>query len=200
MYGIYEDGKVIAGFVAPMSMTSNHPVIMSDTLSLKRTGARRTAQRWEITTSLMPQTIDANVLMSVLIEASFVNKVDVLVPQNYGVTLKRTSAMTPGSPPNGTGPIHGSQVTFNNVTGLIPRGTFIKFSTHSKIYMLLEDVTTGVSAKLYPPLRANITNVPFTHGDDVVMGCLFDTDTVIGMAYTDGILMDVGTVKLIEKL
>jgi hypothetical protein len=39
-----------------------------------------------------------------------------------------------------------------------------------------------------------------SHRDDVQMSCLFDTDTLTGMSYTDGILMDLGTVKLVEKL
>jgi hypothetical protein len=32
------------------------------------------------------------------------------------------------------------------------------------------------------------------------MSCLYDTTTVIGMAYTDGILMDIGSIRLVEKL
>jgi hypothetical protein len=37
-------------------------------------------------------------------------------------------------------------------------------------------------------------------GDDVQLSCLYDTDVVSGMVYSDGIQMDVGTVRLVEKL
>ena len=39
-----------------------------------------------------------------------------------------------------------------------------------------------------------------TYADNVQMQCLYDTDVVSGMVYSDGILMDTGQIRLVEKL
>jgi len=54
MYGIYDTStsKVIAEFVSPITVRSNQPVFISDTLSLKRSAYKRATQRWEIETKL----------------------------------------------------------------------------------------------------------------------------------------------------
>jgi hypothetical protein len=194
-YGIYEGGTLVAGLVAPVTMRSNRPIFASDTLSLKRKTTGRGAQRWEIETNLEPLTTNANGLLVYLVTKGESGTVTLKVPQNYGVISTRTSVSTPTA----TGAAGASTVTVVNNSGLIPTGTFIRFASHSKIYMLTQDLRNSGTMHLFPPLRASV-NHTFTHRDDVFMPTLFDSDTVKGMVYTDGIVMDVGTVKMIEKL
>jgi hypothetical protein len=196
MYGIYENGKIIAGFVAPIKVISNKPVFVSDTLSLKRATFSRTAQRWEIETNLEPLVETAHDLFVNLVTKGYSETITILMPQNYGVILKRTSTATPTATQAVAG---SSSVVVTNNSGLIPKGTFIKFAEHSKIYMTTNDLSGNGTLGIYPALKTATSGI-FKHRDDVLMSCLYDTTTVVGMAYTDGILMDIGSVKLVEKL
>jgi hypothetical protein len=195
MYGIYENGSVIARFVVPMSVKSNQPIFSSDTLSLKRHVTRRSVQRWEIETNLEPLAGGAEDLFVNLVTKGYSDVVTVLVPQNYGAKQKRTSVSTPTA----VGSAGTNVITVTNNAGLIPKGTFIRFANHSKVYMLTAPLVGSGPMSIYPTLRAPVNNT-FNFRDDVIMDCLYDTDTITGMVYQDGILMDVGTVKLIEKL
>ena len=194
-YGIYDNGEVIAQFVTPMTMRTNQPILSSDTLSLKRHTVRRKAQRWELETQLEPFSTGAQDLFVNMVTKGYSDLVQIIVPQNYGVIKARTSK----SVPTAVGAVGVTAITVTGNVGLIPKGTFIRFHSHSKIYMLTSDLVGEGQMNIYPTLRTAV-NGTFTHRDDVIMNCLYDTDTVIGMVYEDGILMNPGTVKLIEKL
>jgi len=198
-YGIYEDGVVIASFVAPTRVTSNKPVYASDTVSLKRKTFGRSAQRWEIETNLFPLVEDANKLFVNLVTRGQSEAVQIITPQNYGVILKRTYSIN--QPTVNVGSAGSDKVTVRSdtSTGTIPMGCFIKFSGHDKVYMTTDDFETG-SLYIFPRLLRSVSGNTFNWQDDVVMQCLYDTDSVIGMVYSDGIMMDAGTVKLVEKL
>lgn len=195
MYGIYENGVVIAKFVAPTTLRSNQAIAVSDTLSLKRYVSRHNAQRWEIETSLEPLVSASNNLMVSLIAKGSTETVQVLTPQNYGVILARKISSAKAS-----GAVFDSSVTVSSHSGFMPKGTFIRFENHSKIYMTTTDLNGTGAVGIYPPLRVSCTNTNFSNGDNVIMNCLYDTDVVKGMVFSDGIQMDVGTVKLIERL
>jgi hypothetical protein len=196
MYGIYENGEVIAQFTAPLTIRSNQPVFVSDTLSLKRFISRRSAQRWEIDAGLEPLTTDAQDLMVNLVTKGYSETVTVIVPQNYGVIKARTATGTPVV----SGVAGASQVVISSgLSGLIPKGTFVKFSNHSKVYMTTSNLVGNGVLTLFPALVSNVTG-NMTYNDNVQMQCLYDTDVVTGMVYSDGILMDTGQIKLLEKL
>lgn len=195
MYGIYENGKVIAKFTAPLTLRSNHPVTVSDTLSLKRLMSRRSAQRWEIEAGIEPLVSSAADLMVSLVTKGPTEAVQVLVPQNYAVRLKRRLDYCTAD-----GTAMSSFVNITNHVGFIPKGTFVRLWNHSKIYMATQDLQGDGVLQIYPPLLKTVVAQPLRSGDDVIMTCLFDTDVVRGMTYSDGILMNVGTIRLIEKL
>jgi hypothetical protein len=194
-YGIYENGTLVARFVAPLTMRTNQPIFSSDTLSLRRQVSRRAAQRWEIEANLEPLTTDANGLFVNLVTKGHSETVTVRVPQNYGVIHKRTSK----SSPTAVGAKGATQVAVTGNQGLIPQGTMVRFGSHSKIYMTTADLNNSGTLQIYPNLRADVNGV-FKHRDDVDMPCYYDTDTILGMVFADGIMMDVGSVKLIERL
>jgi len=209
IYGIWEGslaaGCVIAPFVTPMSVTSNQPVFISDTLSLKRTTFSRTAQRWEISTNLFPQILDANQLFVNMVTKGRTGILTVLMPQNYAVTQKRKSV---SALINATGVKGTSSITVSNFDAgkLIPMGSFIQFTgnnAHKKVYMTTADfgLTAATTMSIYPSLRMDVSlGTTFSFKDDILMPCSYDTDTVIGMTYTDGIMMNPGTVKLVERV
>ncbi len=200
MYGIYEDGRVIANFVAPITVRSNQPTTVSDTLSLKRQAVRRVAQRWEITASLEPFSDDAQDLLVNLVTRGHSETVIATMPQNVGAFRNTTSTST--SPTiSASYSANATQLNVTNLIGRISKGTFIKFSNHSKVYMLTQDITNNGTLNIFPSLRTSVPqNTTFTFKKDVLISCMYDTDTVTGMVYSDGILMDVGTITLVEKL
>jgi len=195
-YGIYDNGNVIAQFVVPMTMKSNTPVFVSDTLSLKRRTRRRAAHRWEIETRLEPLSAGAQDLMVHLVVNGHSETIQCIVPQNMGVIRARTA----NGRPTATGSAGASQVEVSANSGMIPKGTFIRFDNHSKIYMLTDSLVGQGTMRIFPELRVSVADSSFNFRDNVIMNCLYDTDTVIGMQYEDGVLMDMGTVRLIERV
>jgi hypothetical protein len=193
MYGIYVGGNIIAQFAAPMTVRSNRPVFSSDTLSLDRVGSKRPNQRWEIETRLVPLSSKAEDLFIEVATKGYTDLVQVVMPQNYGTTYRRTSTGNPTA----TGTIDTNIVTVAGNTGLIPKGSFIKVGSHFKIYMTTQDRSGDGTVTVFPNLLANLSGVLYRE-DDVIGTFKFDLDTITGMAYTDGILMDLGTVKLVE--
>ena len=194
MYGIYESGNIIARFSTPLTVKSNHPVFVSDTLSLSRKVSRRTAQRWEIEARLEPLSLTAQDLFVNIASKGYSETVFVVMPQNYGAVQARTASGTPtlvGTKGQPSGTISG-------LTGLIPKGTFIKATGHDKIYMTTADRTGDGSISIYPDFVSDI-NALIQWEDNVIMSCLYDIGTISGMTYTDGILMDVGVIKLVER-
>jgi hypothetical protein len=199
MYGIYENGNVIAKFTAPLTVRSNQPVFVSDALSLRRFVSQRSAQRWEIETGVEPLSFNAQDLMVSLVTKGPSETVQVLMPQNYGVKQKRIQSgdLMVGA----TAAASSTSFTITGFTGFVPKGTYIRFSNHSKVYMTTTDRSNSGSIGIYPPLRLGIDVVTTVKSmDDVLMNCLYDTDVVRGMTYTDGILMDVGTIRFVEKV
>jgi hypothetical protein len=57
----------------------------------------------------------------------------------------------------------------------------------------------GGGLTVFPALLKDVSGSIYFE-DDVVMSCLYDTGTVTGSSYTDGILMNTGTVKLVERI
>ena len=197
MYGIYDGNQVIAQFVTPMTMRSNRPVFVSDTLSLKRQAAIQGAQRWELSTLLMPLSHTAEELFVTLTVSGHSETILIITPQNYGVIKRRTSN---SNNIRATGTRHSTSVSISNNSGLIPKGTFVRFEGHSKVYMTTSDLSGSGVLNVFPGLLKDVVDENMKHRDDVIMPCMLDTSTVTGMAYTDGILMDNGTILLLEKL
>lgn len=200
MYGIYEDGNVVAKFAAPTTVRTNHPSTGSDTLSLKRYTTRRTAQRWEIVSNVEPLSYGAQDLFVSLVTKGTAVPVTVTMPQNFGAkhALTSNSVSVVSASPASAG---ASQVAITGNSGRIPKGTFIKFSNHGKVYMLTQNTDDNSPLYLYPTLRTAVpAGASVYFKDDVMMTCLYETDLVKGMVYSDGILMDLGSITLVEKL
>jgi hypothetical protein len=204
MYGIYESGQIIARFVAPLSVRSNGPVYASDTLSLKRDVVRRPPQRWEIDTRLEPLSHSAEHLFVNLVTKGNSEIVNIIMPQNLGAVHSLTTVSEPMVLTAQKGATMVSVVNnFANASqtqaGNLSRGTFIQFDNHSKIYLVTNSVSGTGTMGIYPKLKMNLTESIINY-TNVVADFLFDLDTLQGMSYVDGILMDVGTVRMVEKV
>lgn len=194
MYGIYEDGQVIAKFTAPLQLISNVPVLVGDALSLQRSVAKRTAQRWEIITGVEPLSHSSNKLFSLFARAGAYSKIQVTVPQNFGAMKQLTATAAV----NAVGAKLSSTVTITSFSGKIPAGYLVKFQGHDKIYMVVKDTVGGGQMEIFPPLREAVSGQLIYK--NVTMECWIDTDTVKGMSFIDGILMQAESIKLIEAL
>jgi hypothetical protein len=201
MYGILNDSgtKLIAKFTVPLTIRSNQPVFSTDALSLKRFISKSTAQRWEIQTNVEPLSASSQELMVNLVTKGPTEGVLIKVPQNYGAKLDKTATAVVTVATQATAGTQ--QIVVTGVSGLIPTGTFIKFGNHSKLYMLTQDRNNSGVINIFPQLRSTVlVGTAISYKDDVHINFLYDTDVVFGMTYNDGILMDIGTIRLIEKL
>lgn len=201
MYGILNNNNVlIAKFTVPLTVRSNKPTSVSDALSLKRFITSSAAQRWEIEANLEPLAYNAEDLMVELVTKGKDQTVKVLFPQNFAVKnkliLNNVNLAANGSA--------GSSTITAQFNGFLPKGLFIKFPNHNKVYMLTENATSNNIANnttlyIYPNL---LTAVPSNTVllTDTIANFYVDTDSVSGMVYSDGILMEMGTLKFIEAL
>lgn len=195
MYGILSSDKIIAKFVAPLTLRSESNEFGGDALSLVRSFQRTTAQRWRLNAGVEPLTYNANELYIHLVTKGSSVPFEITVPQNFGVISSRVSTNTVLA----TGALHNDTITISGANGLIPAGTMVKFNNHSKVYMITEN-TSGGTAKVYPPLRKDISLTKMYYRDDVRMSVYYDTSVVKGMVYTDGIMMNIGSIDFIEAL
>ena len=194
--GILQGGSLLIRFAAPLTVVSNQPVFATDTLSLRRQVVSQNVQRWEIVTRLEPSNQSADFLVHSVTNGH--NQVfSVRMPQVYrrsdatnsaGITLTANAAS------------NANQVQVQNL-GFIARGEFIRFSNHSKVYMVTEDLTGNGNLKIFPRLRQAVPiGSTVFYGSNAVLEVRYEPDVSLGITYTDGILSDPGTVTLVEAL
>ena len=187
--GSSDELKVV--FSAPLSVISNQPSYVQDSLSLKRKASRQLAQRWEIETRLMPENNGSNFATH-----SVLNGHDriffVRMPQLYGISSTYDNRMVAQACPTNSEVLEISGAA-------LAEGEFISFDNHTKVYMVV-NVGIGnitISPGLLVPVLAN---TPIVNGERVVMVARYDDATKLGVTYIDGVLSDPGTVKLVEAI
>lgn len=196
MYGIYEDGNILAKFTAPLILRNVQVSFGGDALSLVRWSQRYTAQRWELTSGLEPLSHTANKLYTHLVTKGDSTPFLIRVPQNYGVILSRTSTSNAFV----AGAVDATELSISGTNGLIPTGTMVKFNNHDKVYMTTSDYNGNGLISITPPLRKAVNGTQMFYRDDVNMKVTYDFETVTGMVYSDGILMSTGSTRFIEYL
>ena len=200
----YYKGSTI---LAPYTITSNEPHFDMTTVSLRTQRASQGHQRWELGFSLLnTASEEADVLLGMLTDFDSVNTM--IMPQLPSVAARFSV--------NTSSPLTLSQTTFIDVTtvivntigatGVLPKGSFISFSNHDKIYITTTelDLNQGLSAMslgIYPSLRSFVnTSATINLMDDVDFLHYRDIDTSQGISFTDGILSNPGTISLREAL
>lgn len=190
--------------LVPFTVVSNKPVFASDTVSLKHVRSQQSAQRWELSFSTISKENSANSLLSVLNEMD--NRNTMIMPQLPEVNKLNTlqGAITVNLSANQ----NSESITLSNISslGFLPKGSFINFSNHDKVYITKNDLNfdnsgTPVVLNIYPKL---VSNVPL--GNSLLFGnnCIFsyyrDINNIQGITFSDGLLSNQGTITLIEAL
>jgi hypothetical protein len=187
-----------AQILAPLSIISNEPVYDVDTVSLSKQRASQGAQRWEISfnTVTTPET-EADMLIGMI--TGIATAQTMIMPQLPSVDVANTVGSGRAITTNISA--GGSSVTVN-LNGVLSKGSFIKFSNHSKIYMVTANVNSGINPVLiYPSLRSSVTTAhTVLTGTGVLLNYYRDIDSSRGITFNDGVLSSTGIVSLVEAL
>jgi len=194
-----------AKILAPFTVISNEPMYDADSVSLRKQRASQDVQRWEIEFKTILETDDqATALVNSVVDRD--TSTTMVMPQlpgpdsTFNVNVETVSI-------NSTGNVGDSTVELNEtgISGTLPKGYFVKFSNHDKLYLVTADFAfsgagTG-NLSIYPSLRSEVTNL-----DSVKLGSLAvfsyyrDISNLNGITFTDGVLSEQGSVRLVEAL
>ena len=124
-----------AQILAPFSITSNEPRYEVDTVSLAKQRASQGVQRWELNFRTVG-TSDTQVEILVGSVLNLDTPSTMVMPQLPAVDAAFTASSNsiPPTLPEQPG-VTSLTMNTSGVTGIIPRGTFFKFSNSDKIYM-----------------------------------------------------------------
>lgn len=201
MTAYYYKGSPI---LAPLSITSNQPVFSNDTVSLKQIRTAQNAQRWELTFNIA--TTDNAVEMLLAGCDNLANPATMIMPQLKEVADAHTAyddfVANTAIEPVGETTIN---LTKQTGTGLIPKGSFVKFSNHTKIYVLKTDIDldtfTSGDIEIYPSLRVELSiGSQMVTANEVLLSYFPSIDNAKGITYTDGRLASPGAITLIEAI
>jgi hypothetical protein len=190
--------------VAPLTIESNEPIFVADSVSLKQQRASQGAQRWELSFGIQMTGNEGDFLVGLVTGLSQAKTM--VMPQLVSTDNKVTATNT-GVPSATAAGQSSVLINFSQIGGVLPKGSFIKFSNHAKIYMVTNAVTTSTSAvsvSIYPSLRTAVTTTHSVYHPGSSTKPLFqyyrDMETLQGLIYEDGIMVNPGTIKLIEAL
>jgi len=199
MAGILENGQVTIRFVAPTSIISNQPAFVKDTVSLKRQTNSQGVQRWEIKTNLEPSNYSTDFLIH-SVTNGYDQIFDIQVPQVYRLRDKNATTTTSIITASANAVSNTSSIYIQGNNGSLSKGEFIKFSNHDKIYILTSNRIGNGTINIYPPLLTDVSiGTGISYGANTTMKVRYDTDAVLGITFTDGILSDPGSITLIES-
>jgi len=193
-----------AQILAPLSIVSNHPIYDAETVSLKKIRATQGHQRWELSFECLANNNIANMFIDSIKDVNLPKTM--IMPQIKEVYELNTL--------QGVANIHTSEVSnsstvsiTNNayISGILKKGSFVKFSEHNKVYVLTSDLnmsknSTFETMNIFPSLKAPVINDVLKYGDNCEITYFQDISNLQGMSFTDGILADMGSINLQEAL
>ena len=194
------DDEVALTFAAPISLESNQPAFVSDTMSLRRMVSSQNAQRWEIETGLVPENTTSTFLVHSVI-SGYTQVFFARPPQVYRgdrepllddattVTVSAASLASSG------------EIFIQDIgPEVLEAGELINIGSDTKTYVVTEGGSSG-SIKIFPKLRKDASiGDTIWHGGKATMRVRFETNTVLGMHYVDGVVNGVDSIRLIEAL
>jgi len=191
--------------LTPLTISSNEPHFDMTTVSLKTQRASQDHQRWELSFNVLSTEDDAaNLFLSTMVNFDVASTM--IMPQLVKEAGANTLFGTITVAANATA--GSSSVSINNSqneTGILPKGSFVKFE-HSKVYITtttlnLSNSSTSQTVGIYPNLITAVSGGDaFKTGDDCVLSYFKSIDNQMGITYQDGILSNIGTISLIEAL
>ena len=190
------DSELSAVFSTPLTITSNQPVLAADTLSLRRKTMGQRAQRWEIITNICP-TVGSNEYLLHSVFHGHEKTFQVRMPQIPKTPYSNAALYLAADYVKG----ETNLSYYPETTGDLIAGEFICFSNTRKVYLVLSVDTVNQEFELFPPLVDDMQfDEAIYHGDMVTLYAKFETSTGLGMTFIDGLLMDPGTITILEDL
>jgi hypothetical protein len=197
----YKNAKILA----PFSIISNQPVFEATSVSLKTQRVNQQHQRWELDFNTVMES--NNQVEGFLASFESLDTAETFImPQFPSVNEAHTGS---GNPIVAVSADIGDDtvvVDSSTVSGLIPKGSFVKFSNHDKVYCLTADLDmdsgSTATASLYPQLRKDVTpsSVTLLTQDSVVLSYYRSIDAQTGITFNEGILSNTGAITLIEAI
>ena len=197
LYGILKDSAVNTGsdgelscvFTAPLSVVSNQPAYVQDMMNLKRRANSQQVQRWELEARIA-QTNNSPSFLTHSVTNGHDKVFGIRMPQVAGLKLTTVNVTV-------TEAVGIKGTVVKTSAALVP-GEFIQFPSHTKVYLVTE--ASANSCTISPALLGTVAEDSKIITNAVTLYARYDTDVVIGITYTDGILTDQGSVKFIEAV
>lgn len=194
-----------AQILAPLSIISNSPIYDADTVSLKKLRSSQGHQRWELSFEVVANDNAADLLLASIENLN--NAASMIMPQIREVEDLNTLTGTLVVPTETSA--NSGTVTVTNtfaITGILKKGTFVKFSNHGKVYILSQDLdmagTSGTkTAHIFPKLQKTVAATStLQYGSDCALTYFREVTNMQGINYSDGVLSNIGSVQLIEAI
>lgn len=204
----YFEGNPI---LAPLSIESRKIVLSSETGSQKIFRREIEGQRWDLSFRVSTNSA-TDLFISMLDNTTTTNQM--IMPQLKEVDdlvneITETPTLVSNAVAGATTVIiscnqMGNYGEFNNKVA--PKGSFIQFNNHDKIYVLKQELIEGSSrlVSIFPALQSDVPS-----GTLIFMACTpvkpqftykRSINTISGITYTDGILVDTGNITLEEMV
>lgn len=176
--------------VTPVSVTSNQPHFNTTTLNLKQQSVVSPSHRWEMAFQLGPSTDGRlqGTVMSHRTVNGYHTAFEVNIPQHHGLDVEADPVPVLSTAANAT------TVRASFPPGLtIPAGWYVRFSNHSKVYLVTESVTNSTTGNLvrdvniFPALQTAVVTNNTMQVQDVTMRCKYSPESPIGYTYTAGL-------------
>lgn len=195
----YKGDKILA----PFKIISNRPTFASDTVSLKHIRVAQEAQRWELSFNTLTKENAANSFLGILEDME--ERGQMIMPQFPEVAKATTASGNFGVETSVASNTSTLQINTDLGSGFLPKGSFIKFSNHDKVYVTRNDLdvdsATPQELNIYPALTSNLSAfTEIEYGSNCIISYYRDINNIQGITFTDGVLADQGTVTLIEAL
>lgn len=194
----YNGDKILA----PFKIVSNKPVFASDTVSLKHIRASQRSQRWELSFNTLSKETTADAFIGILSDMD--TKSSMVMPQFPEVYNSTTVDGIISVNNNYADNTSVLELDASNASRILPKGSFITFANHSKVYAVKEEVDFSSSIatmSIYPALVSSVANgTQINYLDNCVIQYYRDINNMQGVTFSDGILANQGTVTLIEAL
>lgn len=207
LYGILKsstntglDSELQCVFSTPLSIFSNQPDYVQDSLNLTRTASSQNVQRWEIETKLSPLNGSSAYLTHSVLNGRH-KTFYVRMPQVPNLAYS-TATVTVGNNANYSLaiPANSEYMRISGASAMVP-GEFFRFPNDSKVYMVVEGGAAGANVKFAPRNRVSVSSgATLVLGGKVTMNASYDVDVAVGIVYSDGVLSDPGTIKLVERI
>jgi hypothetical protein len=177
----------------------------ADTVSLKKQRASQGAQRWELSFSTVPT--DSDIADNFVASVKDFHLPDSMIMPQFKEVLNRYTFVGDILTSNSSAAGDEDATLSNNSgqSGIIPKGYFIKFANHDKVYLVTEDINldgnTNKNLKLYPALvKAVPSQTQVMVEDNCTIAFFRSLDSQRGITFSDGIMVNSGVITLEEAI